>query len=43
MEMNEFEEVTAKSVKIHRPPRVLDHELSRLTHQSNFSRRKIYS
>lgn len=40
---NQFEEVTAKSVKIYRPPRLLDNELNRLTQQKNFSRRKIYS
>jgi hypothetical protein len=35
--------MTAKSVKIHRPPRLLDHEFTRLTHKTAFSRRKIYS
>jgi hypothetical protein len=30
-------------MKVHRPPRILDHELNRLAQQSTFSRRKIYS
>lgn len=40
---NEFLEVAAKSVKVPRPPRLLDHEFTRLTLQTAFSRRKIYS
>lgn len=30
-------------MKIHRAPRLVDNELNRLTQQSSFSRRKIYS
>ena len=40
---NEFEDITAKSVKIPRPPRRLDPEFTRLTHPTAFTSRKIYS
>jgi hypothetical protein len=40
---NEFSEFDGKSVKVQRGPRLVDSELSRLTQQSKFSRRKIYS
>ncbi len=43
IQSNEFSDFEGKSVKIQRAPRLVEGELNRLTQQSNFSRRKIYS
>lgn len=42
IDKNEFSEFEAKSIR-KRPPRLLDNQINRLTQQSIFSRRRIYS